>query len=353
MRRKIVTSILLFCVIGLYAETEVATLYHATKDSTSVYFGMDAFKNAYKASEDGDVITLSSGAFLACDIAKEITIRGAGMALDTVNHIAPTILMGDFQAYTESKHSEYCLTMEGIYHYQTMYIDYKRTLHDANFVKCRFNKIKTNIYADENYSYFRDVVFLQCRIYDINLVGNATFYNCIVNDIDQIRTSDNPPPFTNFKFNNCCVLTLDPYYADYSSVENSAFYNCVLDGSVRLNASNTAFHCVAYYSGADTTTNMFSSLAAHTDNNNHSFTSLQAIFKTYTGSNLSDSENFELQDSIKTKYLGMDGTQVGIYGGAYPYSPKVSFPMVSKFKVAPKSDESGKLKVEMVVTSPQ
>ena len=355
MKKILLIAWLCVCLMQVYAQ-EVATLYHAAQDSTSIYYGMDAFKDAYKASADGDVITLSSGTFHSCDITKEITIRGAGMQADTVNNIAPTVLMGDFQVYSQDKHPNHRLSMEGINHFAVMYVKANsgpnRTLYDARFEKCRFRDVKTDYYSGPYYSYFRNVVFVQCRIYNIDLLGSATFYNCIVNNVDQLRNGSNKDyemPFTSFNFSNCCVLALDSYAFNHSAVENSTFYNCVLVGNVPLSATNTAFNCLAYYYGSDSTKTMFSNLADYIDNHNHSFNSVQAIFKTYTGDNLSDSENFELQDSIKTKYQGIDDTQVGIYGGVAPFTPEVSFPVVSTLKVSPKSDESGKLKVEMQV----
>ncbi len=354
MKKILLTVWLCVSLMHVYAQ-EVATLYHTAQDSTSIYYGMDAFKDAYKAAVDGDVITLSSGTFHSCDITKEITIRGAGMQADTVNNIAPTVLMGDFQVYSENKHPDYRLSMEGINHFATMDIkanSVSRTLYDARFVKCRFRDVHTQYNSSIGYTYFRNVVFVQCRIYNIDLLGSATFYNCIVNDVDQVRSKHSESfemPFTSFNFSNCCVLTLDSYAFKKSAVENSTFYNCVLVGNVPLSATNTAFNCLAYYYGSDSTKTMFSNLADYIDNHNLSFNSVQAIFKTYTGDNLSDSENFELQDSIKTKYQGIDDTQVGIYGGVAPFTPEVSFPVVSTLKVAPKSDEGGKLKVEMQV----
>lgn len=348
---------LLLSTLSLCAQsTSVAMLHHAANDSTSVYYGMDAFINAYYASADGDLITLSSGSFHTCDITKEINIRGAGMQHDSINLIAPTVFMGDFQAYSENKHPDFRLTMEGINVYGKMYIyadegsENNRTLYDAQFVKCRFRNVMTNFYSNGPYStYFRSVCFVQCKIYNIDLLGGATFYNCVVNDVDQIRYLSRDMPFTSFDFVNCCVLCLDSYESDYSSVENSSFRNCVLVGNVPLSETNVAYNSVSCYYGDATNTTMFSKLPAFTDNNNHTFNSIQSIFKTYDGNNLSDSETLELQDSIKTNYLGMDGTQVGIYGGVAPFTPEVSFPVVSSLKVSPKSDDSGKLKVEMQV----
>ena len=61
-----------------------------------------------------------------------------------------------------------------------------------------------------------------------------------------------------------------------------------------------------------------------------------SLFKTYTGAALDklDSETFQLTDAAKTLYLGIDGTEVGIYGGNLPFDPTPSNPQITKCNVA-------------------
>lgn len=354
MIRKLCSiALVLFCTMSLQARSVlVATLYHTANDSTSVYYGIEAFKKAYDASTDGDVITLSSGAFTACAIKKEITIRGAGMEADTINHIAPTILLGDCDIYFDNP-SPKSLTMEGIFFEDWVRIGkYGSTAEyhpeDVHFIKCRMNVIGSNNPSCS----IRDGSFTQCRIKRVMLIGNASFYNCIVADFQGGILHGGSRSYGVFEFVNCVVRGLTTTTVP---VYNSIFYNCALNGSNPLDATNVAHHCVGYYSGSTENTNLFSNLSAAVRETNHSFTSAEAIFKTFPGgsANVTDTETFELQDSIKTKYLGSDSTQVGIYGGPAPFSPKTTLPVVSRFKVASKSDESGKLKVEMQVNTPQ
>lgn len=76
-----------------------------------------------------------------------------------------------------------------------------------------------------------------------------------------------------------------------------------------------------------------------------------AFFKTYTGASLNnlDSETFQLTEAAKTQYLGMDGTEVGIYGGSLPFDPVPSNPQITKCNVAAKSTADGKLSVDIEV----
>ena len=73
--------------------------------------------------------------------------------------------------------------------------------------------------------------------------------------------------------------------------------------------------------------------------------SISNIFKTWRGT-YSDQETFELTDEAKAKYLGNDGTQIGIYGGALPYDPTPSNPRITKFYLTPKPAEK-KLEIQL------
>ena len=80
---------------------------------------------------------------------------------------------------------------------------------------------------------------------------------------------------------------------------------------------------------------------------------LSSIFKTYDGSGISLDQRFELTDSASTVFLGGDGTQVGIYGGVFPFNPDPSYPVISKFEVSNKTDADGKIRVRVEVESAQ
>lgn len=81
------------------------------------------------------------------------------------------------------------------------------------------------------------------------------------------------------------------------------------------------------------------------------------VFTTFTqsseGENLQgfDLERFTLTDEAQAKYLGNDKTQVGIYGGSFPYSPNPTNPQIVKCDVASHSTADGKLSVDLQVAT--
>lgn len=342
---------LLFCALTTtFAQSPlVATLSH--NDTVSVYYGRSAFQSAYNASTHGDVITLSSGSFdVPSTITKNITIRGAGMEKDSVNNVFPTILMGDFTVYTLSDTIAGRLMMEGVYCNGSMSCG-KRTvssenyynLINAQFVKCCFKSVSENNYWPSNYicypAYMVNVGFIQCYVIkNVTLAGgNPMFMNCTLFTPSQHKESQST---VKWGFYNCILV-------GYSNISSSEFNNCALWGGNQLASTNVAYQCVANYTGT-ATGGAFANLIG--DLGNVSLSDSTALFKTFRGT-YSETETFELTDSAKVKYLGTDGTQVGIYGGSLPFSPQVSMPQIKKFKVASKSTDDGKLSVEIEVSA--
>lgn len=313
----------------------LATLSHDGEIST--YYGATALRDAYYASKHGDIITLSSGSFTAVDINKALTIRGAGMQVDTVAKTYPTIITGSFSINIPDS-VEQRLTMEGLYSDFTITV--KGTLKNASFLKDRFYAIN---YQNSN-NRMKNLTFIHCKVKEkLSLPdeSSASCVNCYINE-----PTCNSYTSSNYEFSNCVIA------CEYASViHSSSFSNCILynyqfynSSYCYLDASNTAFYCV----GKNTGNNMFTNIPNTTNRNLTG--SLSTLFKTYTGS-YTDNETFELTDAAKTQYLGSDGTEVGIYGGSLPFDPTPTNPQITKCNVASKSTADGKLSVDIEVSA--
>lgn len=326
----------------------LATLSH--ENDIKVFYGADALVSAHEAAVAGDIITLSSGTFNAVDVTKAVTIRGAGMAVDTVNNITPTILANSFSiAESDSTHN---FVMEGIWHNGE--VSYSGTLSRPQFIKCRF-KIITSIGADAVLS---NATFLNCRIADyINLTGYGNmFCNCIVEDPTCCRTESNQyygrvmidtSIYGSFMFYNC-VLNFDTGHSEGLG-DSSELNNCILCrsnfGGYKIVSGCSAYNCisVSYHGDFD----IFKNIPNSTNKNcNYS---VFKTFNTYSSIASMDDETFELTDEAKATYLGLDGTQVGIYGGDMTYDTAPSIPRITKCNVASKSTVDGKLSVDIQV----
>lgn len=331
MKKFLFSFVALFCVTISFAQSSLlATLSHEGQIST--FYGATALREAHSAATHGDIITLSSGTFVSVNITKAITLRGAGMAIDTVHNTLPTVISGNFIINIADSVSQK-LTMEGVY--SNHYMGYVN-VNNPVFLKSRFNTI--NFSNSSRTDKIKDAMFVHCRIAErISLMQNssASLINCIVNS-----PSSSDDKISNFEFTNCVV-----YRA--SDVKASSYINCVLIGQSYGSSEYISSSCSAY-NNISTCKNSFRYIP---NNTNRTVEKIETLFKTYKGGEFRnlDSENFELTDAAKAKCLGSDGTQVGIYGGMLPYNTTPSNPQITKCKVASKSTADGKLSVDIEV----
>ena len=345
--KKILLSFVafVFATVCLAQGSLLATLSH--EGEISAYYGASALKAALTAAADGDVITLSSGQFTAVDITKAITLRGAGMSIskDSTNTHESTIIQGNFQInLADSLQGR--IIMEGIY--VNGNVTYVGTLKNAQFLKCRFNGLGYSTTS----SRITNTSFIHCRFADFcsfAAKSDASFINCVMSGIRQDNTT------SNIEMANCIVNfeTTSYYYPCYC--QNTYFKNCILihganSNTSYLDKSCTAYNCIGL---SIYDQNIFSNIAYKNNTNIWIGSNFTSVFKTFkvSGSinSISDSEAFELTDEAKAKYLGVDGTQVGIHGGNLPYNEQPSTPQITKCNVAAKSTADGKLSVEIEV----
>lgn len=334
MKKFFLSLMLLAISMGaLFAQNStIATLNH--DGEISVFYGGDALKEAHAEAQHGDAITLSSGTFKAVDITKAITLRGAGMEVDSVRNTFPTIIQGDMNIQIGDSVKEK-LTIEGIFHNSDLNV--KGGFDNATFIKSRF-------YVVDYVQNSKNHRFIQCKIGSQIYLRSANLYfiNCYIDGVYNINQSDFLGIFTN-----CIIKSSNLYF-----FRNSTFNNCILIGNSTshnsniLTSSNHAYNCICI--NRSNGTSIFTDIPNNT--NKTVGKEFENVFKTYKGT-YTDTETFELIDSIKTKYLGNDGTEVGIHGGMLPYSPTPTNPQITKCKVAPRSTADGKLSVDIEVRS--
>lgn len=317
----ILLSVVLFSQRVSAQSSLLATLNH--EGTISTYYGASALQQAYNAATHGDVITLSSGSFLGTDIKKAITLRGAGMQVDTVSHTEPTVITNNFTIDISDTLS-HRLTMEGIYSNQTINVG---TLKNAMFLKCRFYEFT---YPNQDTSKMIDLNFIHCRIasYFSLTNGSAAFTNCVINNIHQYKGS--PMSLTN------CYTKAD------LTLSNSEFKNCIIVSN--SNGTNTS----TYYNNLYVTASNYNLNSPN--NTNVKIPNTDERIKFLTG-DYSDDKDYVLTDAVRALIKGTDGTEVGIYGGSLPYDPTPTNPQITKFNVAAKSTADGKLSVDIEVNS--
>lgn len=322
-------------VIGAtaFAQQQMATLNH--NDTITVFYGHYALKDAHNAAVAGDIVTLSPGTFEKCDITKPITLRGAGVTIDTIAGTYPTVITGNFKLDIP-KHTEYYLVMEGVY--MSQYIDINK-LYNAKFNRCNIYRLSFGGSIEK-------------------IAENVEFVNCLIRDIGIYNRYSSTSCFT---FVNCAL-----YWSGNGYEVPSTFINSLLIMGISFSRS-TAYNSVITrtYNGNDftQTANAFNSifirngystdiLSNTTNNTNVTYNNLNEVFETWhscTNKNFSFDERYILKEEIATSFLGSDGTEVGIHGGMFPFDTRPSYMVVKKCNVANKSTIDGKLSVDIEV----
>lgn len=356
MKKLVVSLFVLLCTTMSFAQTSLlATLSH--EGSISTYYGSSALKEALEKATDGDAITLSAGQFLAANITKNVTLRGAGMSVrtDSIYSHEATIVQGAFEIVpTDSTTGR--IIVEGVYF--TSDITYKGLVRNPLFMKSRFSTVKSG-----DGGRLVNATLIHCRVASgFGLADNSNA--CFVNSVVWEPTNDGTNG-SNFEFDNCVISFPGENSINTTTfagkVINSYYKNCMIMAKWQrigpasypfcgIPYSCTAINCVGCCSTESTNehdNNIFCNISSK-NTTNKNVIKPAAVLET-GGFTYNDSEKYELIDEAKTKYLGTDGKQIGIYGGSLPYEEDPTTPQITKCNVAAKSTADGKLSVDIEV----
>ena len=320
MMKKLLLALvaMMAATMNFAQNTVVATLSHGT--DITVYYSVKALQQAVAQAESGDVINLSGGVFNAASIAKGITVRGAGIDSDN-----PTYVVGDFTIEIPTDDAK-TFMMEGVRCQNTK--TQKGAFKNPYFLKSQIQKIEG---YDENDA-IQNIMIVNCKVLGgIGLRGNSTLN--LVNSYAGI----------NYRNENATIMATNCFLSTYAGngrFDYAQLYNCILSapsGSPESGLSETcqAVNCVSTRLGGRYYTNIFPASCINC------LYDIQGIIK--------DAETLELTDEAKTTYLGVDGTEVGMYGGLQPYNTTPSYPLITKMAVNKETDDEGKLGVTIEV----
>lgn len=342
--------VLLLSVAGMtnaFADDQIAVLQH--EGITTAYYGANAFVEAHNAAETGDMITLSAGNFNTCEISKLITVHGAGVRQDTtVNDRTKSVFLGSFTFNCPGNEMEH-LIMEGIYF--SANIDYWRLSH-AEFFRCIFNDLTPWHSGSWNSTYgmgtgdMSNCKFINCRILTISTrytygygdSCNVCLYNSIVYNTAGL-SKPNDTEKNIIAYNSFIVC---------ENIQCSNFYNCVIAGRPGCVPQETCtlYNCVMAKNGYEGSLleNAFHRDCIEVD-------TVSQIFENYTGEFYD--EHFILNDEISSSIQGTDGTEVGIYGGMYPFYDIPKYMILRRCTVGSRTTDDGHLSVDIEVVTEQ
>jgi hypothetical protein len=215
----------------------------------------------------------------------------------------------------------------------------------------------------------------------LNNVKNYTISRCNITSVGQIY----PPSLaTNFTFtenvisefqldNSTGLNVYNNVFIDFfrtpinSTIKNNLFLsvnssvsaaNCIFENNIFQQVGTCGGGNNVFYNNINTGINGTDGSANQGSGNFLGGFVLSFIFQSYNASIISTTDavykqNFNLPLNSPYKNAGRDGTDIGIYGGAFPWKAgSIPFnPHFQSLKIAPKTDSSGNLKVQITVAA--
>ena len=367
MKKLFSILVLALSCSALFAQqTAVALLNH--EGTISTFYGSDALVQAHKAAAEGDVITLSGGAFTApSSWTKAVTLRGAGCYEGAENTREVTFIGNAFKLAIPVE-IETTMTIEGIYFKSDF--SFSTRVKNTTFLKCHFTRV-SGVSCNTN--------FYNCILNGLSFsasateIANVNLFNCYVND------PQNANSYVSANFMNCVILFNSYAYFNgenhygASMMGFAKYNNCILSGNRKINSDAvempttcTATYCLSCYCAYQEATetedaiydynifdNMSSTTNQYLENGKPIHETITSVFQSYNGTNwFTFNELYELTDEAKATYLGSDGTQVGLYGGmGFDFVPSTL--QITKCEVSPRSTKDGKISVSIEVGIPE
>lgn len=311
-------------------DSRVATLQHGTNFRT--YYGADAFVSAHNDASNGDVITLSAGEFNVDVISKAVTVRGEGMDVTVLNSYSINCTIPNDESYS--------LCLEGLTLKAYSQVKFSSDGGSATVImsKCSITGNAPGVAFEKCNSVSLNSKFESYVISSSNssvIVKNSIFLRGINKSSDLILSG------TSFDIQNCFIVNSNLKEMVNSSIKNSIIG--VRDGvEYSIDESVTSSHCLVREGGSGFDNSWYVTGTAPTPDP-WGETPVVTLWD-----DLFTEEPYHLTEEAAQTYVGTDGTEVGIYGGDYPYNEIPDYPLVKSIDVKG-IHENGKLSVDIKV----
>ncbi|MFO7524844.1 MAG: NosD domain-containing protein [Ignavibacteriaceae bacterium] len=332
--------ILAFNYPVLYAQIAVALHTEGVGGQRTVnyYYQSDGFHKAYADAAGGDTIYLPGGAFdPPALIEKQLVIYGAGHYPGATAATGKTIINGTIHlgAGADNVHIEGLEVSGGLdtrldVAVNNLTVIRSRFISDVNFQGTRIEPGTT----------CKSVIFIGC-VFDNSLqlrnVENAAVYNSVFGS--TLYHSD-ANEFSNNIFLNSGYKI---YYSNNNHFKNNIFSMSAASYLVRYSEGNIFTRNILQNSSPG-----YGIAAQATDN--WTGIDISTLFANQSGQVFSYDHDYHLV-SPET-YIGTDGTtQIGIYGGVFPYKEGAvpSTPHITSSSVSPGSDAEGNIQVDITI----
>ena len=268
--------------------------------------GVSAFQNAYTASVSGDTIYLPGGSFnMPATIDKRLTVYGAGHYPDSTQATVKTFINGNM---TLAENADY-FYLDGVDISGIINFAYNAAVDGVVITRCKF--ISSSIQGtrttnpSNNLSFINNVITGSLDL--SNGVNILVANNIIATGISGTQG--------NVISNNIFLTRLgNGYYenvrGDNNLISNNIFLLHGSYGMVYNSQGNQFYNNLLAFATPNYGTNPIK-------NSNYEDILPADVFVNQSGTTFDYTHDYHLQ--APTTYVGTDATQVGIYGGTFPY----------------------------------
>lgn len=297
MKKILLSIIALCCTMAVAAQNEIMTAVLQHGSDVSVFTGANAFVNANAVAADGDVITLSAGAFNVSDIKKSITVYGAGFEKDEATSTEVTKINGQLNLGVSGGETLADVHLEGIYF--NSHVNTNVSLEGFVMEKCYVNG---NVNVGEN----SNTMIRNCVITGAIAGGDKIANNCIIQNCYVGGAINTFNVSSSVKIDHCitcnfvgpyfCTNSIFTYYwvgayydrAAFANTEGAVVHNCIFRNFDYNNQDKNDFqNCYAV--------------------------DIRGIFTDAQNANYSATRTFEIQQP--DIWIGTDGKEIGIRYG--------------------------------------
>lgn len=330
--KKYFTTLLVGLATTMTVNAQIIAL-HST-NGTQIFKGATALDSAYTAAQNGDTLYLSGGSFTPpSNFDKQLIVIGAGHYVDSTLATEKTFINGYFTLY-ENADKFY---LEGVEVTGNFTLQTNKAINYVSVVRCKINgnfDVLGSSNPSQNLFVMGSVIV---GIINLQNAQNVLVSNSIIqNNVDKSQG--------NVFKNNVFLRNL--YFLHNSSTN-------IFENNIFLN--NYPYeNCVSNSDGLTWKNNLFlrndpSYGTNPTTIGNYVGIPQANIFVNQTGNTFNYAHNYHLQNP--TTYLGTDSTEVGIYGGSFPYKEGAvpHNPHIQLKNIAPTTDVNGGLQIQIQV----
>lgn len=338
MKKSILFMVFIVAFAASVNAQRVVALHSA--GGVSVFSGPSPFVEAYNAAQPGDTIYLSGGVFANPPLFdKRLLIFGAGYHPNFTTATNPTMLTGHFNLGENSDNS----VIEGIHFANAIVGGNNVSASFLTFKRCRIDQ-GLNFQGNLSNPAVNNV-FAECIIIGDNALHNAANFS-ITNSIINYRFQNS----RSNSFKNNIFLGDAFHWSDgyFPTAFNNEISNNIFKGVVTVIQSTSDGNI--FYN------NVFVQPTPNFGLNpivggNYLNVPIASIFVNYTGGTFDYLHNYQLQNP--GNFVGSDGTQVGIFGGLFPFKEggiPVN-PRINSKNIAPQTNPAGQLGVQINVSA--